>query len=121
LPAIKAKLDAVMKVGATFLGAPILDYDASFPVPQDDVVVPEGKPVVVNNTKPIIISQNLTVTEDTTAPVMTKEQVAKLVIIVGSVLGVCVAVSIIVWCICRKRKGDVIAIHVQAKGDSTTK
>jgi hypothetical protein len=40
LPAIKAKLDAVMKVGATFLGAPILDYDASFPVPQDDIVTP---------------------------------------------------------------------------------
>jgi hypothetical protein len=109
-----------MKVGATFLGAPILDFDASFPVPQEDAYTPEA-PKATNTSKPIVISQNLTVTEDTTAPVMTKQQVAKLVIIVGSVLGVCVAVSIVVWCICRKRKGDVIAIHVQQKGDTTTK
>jgi hypothetical protein len=40
LPQIKAKIDAVMKIGASFLGAPILDYDASFPVPQDETIIP---------------------------------------------------------------------------------
>jgi hypothetical protein len=108
-----------MQVGATFLGAPILDYDASFPVPQDEVVIPNEQKPVVNNTKPVIISQNSTITEEETGPAMTQEQVAKLAIIIGVVLGVCITVSAIVYCICKKKK-ETISIHVQQKGENTT-
>jgi hypothetical protein len=61
----------------------------------------------------------LTVSEEQIGPAMTKEQVAKLAIIIGVVLGVCITVSVIVYCICKKRK-DTISIHVQQKGDNTT-
>lgn len=60
LAVIKAKIDSLMKPGAEFLGSKILDYDAFFPIPMDDIIVTEEGKVIENKTKPIIISQNNT-------------------------------------------------------------